>query len=163
VNALSGQITASLPTLHLGFTGTRNGMIMIQRATVERVVRDLASRHSLVVHHGDCVGADMQFHELAIAVRATIVIHPPLDLRYRANCVGDDMRPPRPYLRRNQDIVIASEHLIAAPKESTVQWRGGTWFTYRAAHERRVRTSLVLPDGSVKDQQWAAWKRGTPI
>jgi len=58
----------------VGFTGTRAGMTSEQRTTVNRLLRELAP---IWAHHGDCIGSDDQFHDLAKLAGAKIMLHPP--------------------------------------------------------------------------------------
>ena len=67
-----------------------------------------------------------------------IVIHPPVDSRYRAHCaqMGGKFTElsPKPYLKRNHDIVDACDALIVLPKDpEKKELRSGTWATYRYA------------------------------
>jgi len=133
---------------HIGFTGTRNGMTDAQRASVRSLVRLFAAQGIATAHHGDCVGADEEFHEIVDEAGLDITGHPPIDQSMRAFCSFDTEREPAEYLVRNRRIVDECEVVIAAPFEMVEQQRGGTWSTIRYA--RRVRKArVVLPDGSV--------------
>jgi hypothetical protein len=128
--------------LHLGFTGTRYGMTPAQSVAVERLTRRLAEAHYVVAHHGDCVGADAEFHEIARLYVDRIVIHPPVDEMRRAFCrPADEWRDARSHLARNQAIVTESMIMIAAPFECEHR-RGGTWYTI--AHVRKLERPLAL-------------------
>lgn len=115
-------------------------------------LRWLINRHGItVVHHGDCVGADAQFHRLCVALTLIpkIVIHPPIDPRKRAYCdllqnyswpsqispesMIIEVRHPKEYLVRNKDIVRESDFLFVGPSSNTEELRSGTWSTYRFA------------------------------
>ena len=48
----------------IGFTGSRKGMTGEQAAVVMRLLLSATEGH-----HGDCVGADEQFHEMCMAQR----------------------------------------------------------------------------------------------
>ena len=70
----------------IGFTGTRRGMTQRQ---IERVTELIAKHEPKVVRHGDCIGADAQFHEICLAsVWCDIIIHPPSNPSARAYCEG---------------------------------------------------------------------------
>ena len=100
----------------------------------ECTVRDLLESHpSAILHHGDCVGADEQAHEIAVSLGCSIVLHPPLSDTQRAFKSALRIRTPKPYLVRNKDIVRETELLIAAPAEASEQHRSGTWSTVRFA------------------------------
>lgn len=137
----------------LGFTGTREGMTPRQRETVCELV---AERREDVVeaHHGDCVGADVGFHDICAPLGITMVGHPAEgNGEMRGWCNFDTVEPPKPPLDRNKDIVRASSFLIAAPKEMNEpnHKRGGTWYTVRYARQRGVPYKVVMPDGRVLD------------
>ncbi len=136
----------------IGFTGTRQGMTRLQRQLVESL---LVLHPPKETHHGDCIGSDAQFHKIICnQTTASIIIHPPLDRRYRAFCAADETKgdmilPEKPYLERNRDIVNASEIMVAAPKELIEQQRSGTWYTIRRAREKRRQIIIVFPDGTL--------------
>lgn len=135
----------------LGFTGTRYGMTAAQMHALQRLLEELNPEE---IRHGQCVGADAQFHELAsdvVGFRLVRHMHP-CDF---AGCRAHDLRaefvePPEPALVRNLKIVQAADIVIAAPREAIEQQRGGTWSTWRAAVKLGKPTYLVLPDGTVK-------------
>ena len=107
-------------------------MTDFQKQTFVRLIRHL---NPTEFHHGDCVGADAQAHDL---VRANvpgcrIVLHIPDSTSNRAFCSADRVRKPLPYLVRNQKIISYSDHLIAAPKTREEVLRSGTWSTIRSA------------------------------
>lgn len=104
------------------------------------------------LHHGDCIGADAQAHELALDVGLLIAIHPPTVLRHRAFCKGaSQLYPEKPYMDRNRDIVDMTSELIAAPATMIEEPRGsGTWATIRYARSMKVPVIIVFPDGTAK-------------
>jgi hypothetical protein len=128
----------------IGFTGSRKGMTGDQAAEVTRILLRATEGH-----HGDCIGADEQFHDLCLALEIPVVIHPPEDDTYRAFCQGAKLvMPPRPFLVRNRIIVDTCELLVGAPKDhrQPASLRGqGTWSTI--VYARRVGRELrvVLP------------------
>lgn len=126
----------------IGFTGTQRGMTPVQSA----VVCDLLSAGEL--HHGDCIGADAQAHDLARDRGLTVVVHPPIDPRKRAHKHGNVVLHPLPYLDRNLAIVAATEELIAAP-DGPERTRSGTWATVRRARRMNRPVTIVFPDGTV--------------
>jgi hypothetical protein len=134
----------------VGFTGTRDGMTLAQKVTVIALLRDLGPTWA---HHGDCVGADADFHHIAKEVGAQVMIHPPSDPRLRAKLVGDDIAEEKPYLDRNRDIVNACEVIIATPKEAREMNRGGTWWTIRLAQKLGRELVIVWPNGSTDPEQ----------
>ncbi len=121
----------------IGFTGTRKGMQPDQLRQLRQIVQPGDE-----LHHGDCVGADAQAHDVARAKGCRIVIHPSTLERWRAHRAGDDVLPIKSPLDRNRRIVDACEVLIAAPATAEEQLRSGTWATVRYA--RRVGRTVVL-------------------
>lgn len=133
----------------LGFTGSRGGLTDRQSEVLAYFV---AAINPTEAHHGDCVGADLAFHE---AVRrhspeTKIVVHPPDNAAAQANCVGDESQEPLPYLERNAAIVGSSERLLACPKEATEAMRSGTWATVRLAKKQGKPVMLILPNGAIE-------------
>lgn len=131
--------------VRVGFTGTRDGMTRPQMMGVGALLRSLEPSEA---HHGDCVGADADFDMLAHLLDIPVVIHPPTNPKHRAFCAGESILPERPYLDRNEDIVEATDLLIATPKEYYNPGKGGTWWTVEKAKERYRKVHLVFPDGS---------------
>ena len=139
--------------IRLGFTGTRRGMTPAQRRAAWELLRFLAPAEA---HHGDCVGADADFHQLAASVGTPlVVIHPPASEALRAFCGvvrGIDqvvMREPRAPLDRNRVIVAETTHLLACPATADEELRSGTWATIRAAHRLARPTLILAPDGRI--------------
>jgi hypothetical protein len=98
-------------------------------------------------HHGDCMGADSEAHEVAEAAFGAkkIWVHPPDDAKKRAFRVSSHVARPRPYLERNRAIVDASDMVIAAPKSMTEELRSGTWATVRYARKTGKRVLILEP------------------
>lgn len=131
-----------------GFTGTRAGMTWAQKQEVRRLLTSASS-----AHHGDCVGADADFHEMCLELGVPVFIHPPSDNRQRAFCKGAFMvLKPLPYLARNRIIVDRCEQLIAIPKEQEEpnpgRAGGGTWMTVRYARKVGRPGHLIWPSGN---------------
>lgn len=135
----------------VGFTGTQVGMTNPQKEKVREVLLDVLM-DSVFAHHGDCIGADAEFHEICDVLGIPIILHPPTDPKKRAWCEGSTrVLLPRPYLERNRDIVKASTDMIATPKEFTEQLRSGTWSTVRYSRKCKRRLHLILPDGTIQE------------
>jgi hypothetical protein len=143
---------------NIGFTGTRHGMTHVQRRRVDiELERILSPDPHVTGHHGDCVGADMQFHGIVRRYPWSYLVgHLPVNESDRAFCNFDEVRDPLPYMKRNAQIVAAANVMIGAPFEMEEQKRGGTWSTIRMARRAlRHRDStllelvVVLPDGTV--------------
>lgn len=130
-----------------GFTGTQRGMTeqqldglswLLSEGDVERF------------HHGDCIGADSEAHDLVrdLCPDVEIVIHPPFDNRKRAFNHGDKLREAKGYMERNEDIVEEAEILIATPSEFKEKIRSGTWATIRRARKAGKPVIIIFPDGT---------------
>jgi hypothetical protein len=129
----------------IGFSGTQRGMTEAQKATVSRLLA--AAPGVTSAHHGDCIGADAQFHELALAY-APVIIHPPTNDAKRAFCHGAVVLPAEGYIARNHAIVDACQVVIATPKEADEVVRSGTWATIRYARQQGKLVLVIRPDGS---------------
>lgn len=136
--------------LAVGFTGTQRGMAEQQMLAFRRLLFLFEWK---VFHHGDCIGADAQAHEIAVERGMTTVAHPPEIDTKRAWVLADATRMARSYLDRNRDIVDETSYLIATPGEFEEQLRSGTWATVRYARSLKRCIWLVFPDGSVLGPQ----------
>jgi hypothetical protein len=153
--------------IHIGFTGTQSGMTQRQGEVVWWLVR----HKQFYAHHGDCVGADAEFHAIVKQVEWCygVVVHPPTNASKRAfvalDPVRDVVRLEKPYLERNHDIVDESTWLIATPKEDFMVLRSGTWSTVRYARSRlpapivggplsERKVLIVLPSGAYFEEAW---------
>lgn len=135
----------------VGFTGARRGMTEAQKKGVTNVLWCL---HAKRVVHGDCLGADADFHEIAKKMGLGVRLRPSNHERQRAFCEdADEVRAPAEPLVRNKHIVSDSEVLIATPETDTEVTRSGTWSTVRQARRVRSPVILVLPDGRIIDEQ----------
>lgn len=130
--------------VHVGFTGTRSGMTGQQKDKVRYFLDIFFS--AMFARHGDCVGADTQFHQLARSRGLGVTIHPPSDPKLRAYNDGCVL-PPKPYLERNKDIVEWSDVVLATPGERDEVLRSGTWSTIRYAKKLGKPVIIVYPDG----------------
>jgi hypothetical protein len=134
----------------IGFTGTQQGMTQSQKDMVKYFLGFFAVSE---VHHGDCVGADAEFHAIARSERLKVALHPPTNPAKRAFCEADEEFPKKDYLVRNREIVDNSDILIATPKTKKEEVRSGTWSTIRYAQKPNVRKDkriiIIFPDGEV--------------
>jgi hypothetical protein len=141
----------------IGFAGTRQGMTPPQQSAVAAIVQRVADGDGFVARHGDCIGADAEFHDLCrMLPRSLIVVHPgPLDdLPNQAGRIGDERREPLPHMRRNKNIVMASTMMIAAPFEVAQQEYGGTWRTIEMARKAKRPLAIAWRDGTVTNERW---------
>ena len=140
--------------MHIGFTGTRYGMTDKQLSKVKSMVKLFNSFNDLVIHHGDCIGADSELHSIAKFLDIKVIIHPPIIDSLRAFCQlshRDEILDPLDYMNRNYAIINSSSTIIAAPSQYTEQTRSGTWATIRGALNAKKRVIVVRPDGVVVD------------
>jgi len=131
-------------------------MTAAQRCEVDKW---LSLNDVVLGRHGDCVGADAQFHDLLVERDIPIAIHPPMNDSARAFCsTGNivEVCESLSYLARNRMIVKQSEVLLATPREGhePAPARGqGTWSTVRFARGMpSVQRSLIVifwPNGDV--------------
>lgn len=128
----------------VGFTGTSDGMTLLQKTYLVSALANLGPEE---FHHGDCVGADAEAHDIVRKEwpRCKIVIHPPENDYKRAFKAGDEILEPRPYLVRNKAIVARCEELVAAPKTLAEELRSGTWATIRTARRCGKLVHLLRP------------------
>jgi hypothetical protein len=123
--------------MRIGFTGTQVGMNDLQKKALYDALRNFCKDTSFEhqFHHGDCIGADAEAHEIVDKLGISIIIHPPTNPLKRAWCGNFMSRRcvPRGYLDRNHEIVDMTDVLIVAPKSDVEELRSGTWATYRYA------------------------------
>ena len=134
-------------SVRIGFTGTQRGMTERQRQALSCALDEL---HATALHHGDCIGADAQAHDVAVAMGCEIVIHPPVTETKRAWKLAARIHAPKTYLARNKDIVRATEMLVATPAEDIEHLRSGTWSTVRFARKIGRVVWVILPNGEVR-------------
>lgn len=135
----------------IGFTGTQIGMTDFQKCKFYELLDDL---HVKEFHHGDCIGADADAHNLVVeyfknklgVFTGKIIIHPPIKDIKRAFCKAKTILEPKDYISRNHDIVDASELIIATPKEFEEQMRSGTWATVRYTKKTNKRLIIIYPN-----------------
>lgn len=138
--------------IQVGFTGTQQGLTDAQVAEVDRILGEL-EHDAVTFHHGDCIGADAQAHELAENHCFDVEIHPPDKDAKRAFCFSPVIHEPKPYLVRNRNIVDATTILIACPNGEE-RLRSGTWSTIRYARTRiydglQQRILIIMPFGTI--------------
>ena len=136
--------------MKIGFTGTQTGMCKEQKKMLYNILTELKqSKETLPTefHHGDCIGADKEAHDIVQLIGGIdLILHPPENDKKRAFCEGYARRAhPKPYLERNRRIVDSVDLLIVAPKEQEETLRSGTWSTYRYAKRTNVGRIVILP------------------
>lgn len=131
--------------MKIGFTGTRHGMNSTQLTNIRTFILTLKITE---LHHGDCIGADAEFHSLGETYNYKIIIHPPTDESLRAFKQGEIL-PKKPYLARNRDIVDQTDLLISAPPERFENKHGGTWYTIHYARKQNKPLIIFYKDGRI--------------
>lgn len=129
----------------LGFTGTRSGMTIGQ---VYHLRRYLLFQAPGEFHHGDCVGADAEAHDLVrkLLPNCRIIVHPCYITSARAYRQGDEILPPKEPLARNKDIVDICDLLVAVPATKQDVVRSGTWATIRYAERVGKNKRIFRPE-----------------
>ena len=131
--------------IKLGISGSRNGMSPHQKEMFQRWLTVLDPGE---LHHGDCVGVDEDAHDIVWEnwKGINIYIYPPENGNFRAYCQHAFWyQDPKPYLARNQDIVNASDVLLAFPSgHEESQPRSGTWATVRKARKAKIPHVVIL-------------------
>lgn len=141
---------------YVGFTGTSHGGGMTARQcdAFKTLVNNLAP---VWFHHGDCIGADAQAHDIVrlTCERTRIFGHPAsVDPSMRAFKECDTLVDARPPLKRNHDIVDRTLILVAAPRGKEEELRSGTWATVRYAQQMKRIIYYVHYDGTIQEHEY---------
>lgn len=138
----------------IGFTGTRSGMSEKQLAAMffrlGVVIGERDGRGHFIFIHGGCVGADIEFHKIALKLKhdyglqITIEVYPghsvkkPDDLSMRGDYIGANiLHDSQSHFKRNRDIVDRCDVLFATPYNDNQE--GGTWYTINYAKKKEKR------------------------
>jgi hypothetical protein len=147
----------------VGFTGSRNGVTPQQRRQLELYVALFPQ--TIIVHHGDCVGADAAFDEICRNAGLQRTIHPGHNRDGAAptrafcgrfvNSRGQAPKTMAPLGFRERDKIIAtiSDVVFACP-DGPERLYSGTWATVRDRRKNRVSRVLriIFPDGTVREE-----------
>ena len=135
---------------NIGFTGTRKAKFISQkrqdnlRHFLDHFIWGIGTGVDITLHHGDCVGGDKIVHNIGLSLGYSIEIYPPSNDTLRAYCEGAFIvHPEKSYMPRNEDIVDASELLIAMPATFIEQSKGGTWRTVRYARRKLIPVLFI--------------------
>jgi len=134
--------------MRLGFTGTQRGMTVEQQTTIWKLLSELQIDE---IHHGDCIGSDAKMDAIAKAFRIKTIAYPPINSYKRAYCDADEIKDPEEYLKRNHNIVDATEVLLATPLTADEVLRSGTWSTIRYAMKTHKPVYLIQPGGKLNE------------
>lgn len=135
--------------LEISFTGSRTGMTDQQKLAVDEKLVGKPSQ----VNHGDCIGADAEFHQIMYKKwedNLRIDTFPGHIERYRAFCQPARVHRSRNTLERNRLIVMLAEVLVTTPKSEQEKISSGTWYTMEYAQERNVPIVVVWPNGRIE-------------
>ena len=132
----------------IGFTGTKIGFSNKQICLFKNLVNKYSFQE---FHHGDCVGADKQAHDIIrnLYPNVKIICHLPINDNLRAFCICDKYKVPKSYLERNRAIVNHTDLLIAISGTVKEQLRSGTWATIRFARKSQKEIRIILPNGAI--------------
>lgn len=138
--------------MKIGFTGTQQGMTRQQAVELNGYLFDLSVAHPAIeVHHGDCIGADSEFHSIAKSLNFITYAYPANIIGKRAFSEADYILRTKPPLERNHDIVAAVDLMIATPAQRHEVLRSGTWATIRYARKKGVKVHIIYPQGERHD------------
>lgn len=144
--------------MKIGFTGTRKSMTKKQKSIVSYHLWVHTCHISGEAHHGDYIGADAEFHRMAMRLGLKVFKHPAIAgiphprSDQRAYCEGGTELEAKDALVRNRDIVDAVDIMIAAPAQRWDVLRSGTWMTIRYAKRIGKQLVIVYPDGTSTPQ-----------
>jgi len=138
----------------ISMTGTRrqNKLTKIQLENFKNLMKQYKDKGYTHLNHGDCIGADAIAHEMAVELGLEIIIHPPDNSKYRANCTTGNVtiRPEDEYKVRNQTIIDNGDVLIALPNTNHEYTRSGTWQCVRQGRKSSIPIIICYPDGRVE-------------
>ena len=139
---------------HIGVTATRRGLTADQKQRARWALIGLRDLHgATTLHHGDCLGGDVDVAEIAQELGYGLISHPcDLDAD-RAYIPSEGVLPVRPPLQRNHDIVDAIGYLLGFPPENEEWLRSGTWATIRYARKVGRPRWIVGPAGDEVERQ----------
>jgi hypothetical protein len=157
-----------------GFTGTRKFIRNPQHLWLRNTLAGpplprapIAESAKDVLHHGACVNADEESHNVAIGIGGFhVIVHPPTDQRLMMSLdnllrVGGrndrglpssvTVLPAEPYLVRNRAIVnaIRDTGVLLTLPDGPERLESGTWSTVRYAMRAGVPVYGCMPDGEL--------------
>ena len=142
----------------LGFTGSRNGLSIAQKKFLTEYIKN----HDIdEAAHGDCVGADAEFHDLLKKHKPTckISVFPSIYGKWRAYRDGDYTHEPLAAKDRDFLIVEFANIFIGCPPTDFEILHSGSWVTIRMA-QKRVNKNFIsklyvaYPTIGICDNNW---------
>jgi hypothetical protein len=147
--------------MHAGITGPRRGA---SQPALLAVAQTLCAFGVTTLHDGDCIGVDESAYYLARAFGIHVVLHPPVNPKYRAWCgmleneydSHNTWWPAKPYHDRDRDVVNESAFLIAVPDVVSVHIKptGGTGWTIDYARSIGHPMVTIWPNGVATYERW---------
>jgi hypothetical protein len=136
----------------IGITGTRSGATTQQLASLANmlVLLAMAREADVELHHGDCIGVDLQAATMASGMGIHTVCHPPVDESHRAMHKSDTILPPLTHFARNRNIVDMCDVLIVIPYQDEWHSSGGTWYTHDYAVKKGETVIIIKPNGTTR-------------
>lgn len=127
-------------------SGTREGASDAQLLALAETLLHYKETHgsNVELHHGDCLGVDVQAAEVAAIMKYEVVSHPPTKNNMRAFHDSDVIMPTKGYLERDRDLAELCDVLIAMPLVHDVNAESGTWYTIR--HAMRINKDVIVID-----------------
>lgn len=118
------------------FTGTQIGMTDFQKNQVIEFLKNWEYNEFI---HGNCIGADADFHELVRKyIKNSNIITLSVYKGKCANCKSDFNLIRNDYLARNREMVKSADYIIGCPKTNYPTKRGGTFYTLRYAQKENL-------------------------
>lgn len=141
--------------MRIGITGTRYKPAFVQLEGLYNFLTQYYEPGS-VIHQGCCTGFDESSVAIGSTIGYKIIGHPPKNQIFLTNKhildMCHEMRTPKEYLARNQDIVDDCTLLIAAPaKKEDDNPQSGTWQTVRYAKSIKRSLIILYNDGKVEE------------
>lgn len=134
----------------LAFTGTRQGLTKKQTENLKNFLERGKKKIKLCLH-GDCLGADEQFHNLVRNILDCQIWSYWVPGKWNAEKHKDSDKnfKRKNYLQRNREMVVHADLIIGFPKENKIANRGGTWYTISYAKVYDKRVGIFYPDGRI--------------
>lgn len=136
--------------MNIGVTGTRFGANPTQLSLIYSFLSEANLQEYGELHHGDCIGVDIEVASMARQLGYRIVCHPPLLNEHRGNFGGDEMREELSHFARNRNIVNSTSLLLVVPQQNEWQKYGGTWYTNDYALKVGKPRIIFFPNGTIE-------------
>jgi hypothetical protein len=141
--------------MKIGFFGTLRGLTQLQKDAFTDLIKEMDIKE---FHHGDCVGADEQAHNIIrkIAPDCEINIHPPVRDLHRAYCEGDVDFVEMDYIARNEEIIDFTDMVVACTDQRIKGQRkvgpNDPWRALEYAEEVKKHTIIIKGNGEKEER-----------